>query len=421
MTGEIHTTRRGGLLRDPDFRRLWTADALSQLGSRISVLAVPLLAITTLNASAFEVSLLRTLAMLPYLLLVLQAGAWCDRIRTLPVLIGADLARAVIFGSVPLAATFGVLTIWWLLAAVLVAGLFNVFFDVGYPTYLPRLLKREDVLEGNARLQTNMSVAAVAGPSAAGFLIQAFGGPVAILANALSFLWSGLWLRRIQTPEPRPEPAVRKDLRREIGEGLRLVWRHPVLRALAGGGAMAGIFQSVQMSITVVFLSREVHLSPGSIGLLSTTTLLGALIGSMSARRLGARFGQARTLLSATLLCGVSYLLFPLTGRGAALAFYVVAGLSASFTIMVMNVLSVSFRQLLTPAPLLGRMNATLLFLQYGAIPVGSLLGGVLATTVGLRATLWVGGIGMLGPAAWLLFSPVRTLRDLPEPEGVSA
>lgn len=415
MTGESRTEARGGLLRDPDFRRLWTADALSQLGSRISVLAVPLVAVTTLNASAFEVSLLRTLGMLPYLLFVLQAGAWCDRMRALPVLIAADLGCAVVFGSVPIAAAFGVLTIWWLLAAVTVAGLFSVFFDVSYQTYLPRLLRREDVVEGNAKLQTNLSVAAVAGPGAAGLLIQAFGGPVAILADALSFLWSALWLRRIRVVEPRPAPVAQPHLRREIAEGLRLVAGQPILRAIALSGTMAGIFQSIQMAVSVVFLSREVHLSPGVIGLLSTTTLLGAVLGAMSARRLGARFGPARTLWVSGLLCGVSFLLFPLTGSGIALGFYVAAGFGASFTIIVLNVHSTSFQQQVTPEGLRGRVNATMRFLHFGVIPLGSLLGGGLATTIGLRAALWVSGVGMVGMGLCLVFSPLRRLRDLPD------
>jgi hypothetical protein len=175
-------------------------------------------------------------------------------------------------------------------------GVLTVFFDVAHQSYLPRLLRREDLLEGNARLQANMSVAAVAAPSTAGYLFQLFGGPAAIAANALGYLWSALWLRRIRIPEPKPEPAEKPNLRREIAEGLRLVAGNPILRTLGAYGATVSLFQSVQIAIGVVFLSRALHLSPGSIGLLSSTSLLGAVAGSLSARKIGALIGPARAL-----------------------------------------------------------------------------------------------------------------------------
>jgi MFS family permease len=404
----------GGLLKNEDFRRLWAADALSQLGTRISVLAVPLMATTTLNASAFEVASLRTLQTLAYLVLGLQVGAWCDRLRLRRVLIVADLGRAATFASVPLAAAFGALTIWQLFVVVTVAGVLTVFFDVAHQSYLPRLLPAKDLVEGNARLQTNVSVAAVAGPSAAGGLIQLFGGPVAILANAAGYLWSALLLGRIRKPEPPPERAASPNLRREIGEGLRLVFGHPALRALGLYGTTVSLFQSIHIAISVVFLSREIHLSAGAIGLVSTTMLLGALVGALTARKLGDLLGPPRVLWFSCLLVGFSYLLNPLTGPGWALTFYVVAGFGASAGIIVFNVHSVSFQQAVTPEGLRGRMSATMGFLMLGATPVGSLLGGVLATALGLRATLWVAAIGVLGAAGWLLLSPLRKMRELP-------
>ncbi|WP_246257524.1 MFS transporter [Amycolatopsis anabasis] len=410
----ITEARRGGLLRHRDFRQLWLADALSQFGSRIQVLALPLLAATTLHASALQVSLLRTLETLAYLVIGLQVGAWCDRLRCRPLLLAADLGRTVVLASVPVVAAFGVLTLGQLFAVVATTGVLSVFFDVARPSYLPRLVGREHLLEANARLETNRSMAAVAAPAPAGYLVQVFGGPAAIAVNALSFLWSAWWLRRIRTPDPRPVRAERPRLWREIGEGLRLVFGHPILRAIGLNAAVLSLFQSGQIAINVVFLLREIHLSPGIIGVLSTSTLVGAVLGALCARWIGLRLGQARGLWVSGIVIGLAYLLFPLTGPGWALAWYVVAGLATSFGIIVLSVLAASFQQAVTPERLLGRMNATIRFLLLGPVPLGSLLGGVLAGTLGLRATLWVAGAGVFASAGFLVFSPLRRSRALP-------
>jgi MFS family permease len=404
-----------GLFRHRDFRQLWIADALSQFGDRINLLAVPLLAATLLHASIFDVAMLRTLQMLAYLLIGLQVGAWCDRLRSRPILIIADLARAAVFGSIPIAAAFGVLSLWQLFAVVTVAGTLTVFFEIAHQTYLPRLIDRERLVEGNARLQTNVMVAGVSAPTLSGYLIQGLGGQAAIGANALSFLWSAVWLRRIRKPEHVPERVVHASLRREIADGLRFVSRQPLLRALAGDLALMSLFQSIQISIAVMFLLHEIHLSPGEIGLISTTGLTGALLGAVIARPVGAWLGEARALCLAAVLCGSAYLLFPLTQPGWGLTFYVAAGVVSGFAIVVGNVLQVSFQQAVTPERLRGRVNATLRFVMFGMTPIGSLLGGVLASTLGLRTTLWIAGGGVAAAGAWLVCSPLLTMRVLPE------
>lgn len=412
----------GGLLRNHDFRRLWVGDALSQFGSRVGVLVVPLLAIETLHASAFEVSLLRMLETLAYLLLGLQVGAWCDRLRTLPLLIAADAGRALILLSIPLAAVFGGLRLTHLLAAVFAVGVLSVVFDIAHQTYLPRLVSRDELLEGNTRLQTNLSVAAVAGPTSGGFLFQLTGGPGSLLATAFGFLWSALWLRRIQRPEPVPENN-RRQLRTEIVEGLRVVFGDRLLRAIGIGGAVISLFQSIHLALVVVFLRREIGLSPGGIGLLSTTTLLGALAGAMTARRISTRLGEVRTLRLGYFAFGLVCLLFPLTTPGWGLACYVLAGFGGSYLVIVANVVSVSLQQALTPEHLRGRVNATIKFLLFGTAPIGSLLGGVIATGFGIRAALSVAAAGLCATGAWYLvslrphaLSPSNTTLDGPAP-----
>ncbi|MGW4396185.1 MFS transporter [Amycolatopsis nivea] len=402
-----------GILRSPDFRRLWLADGLSQVGNRIDFLVIPLLATTTLAASVAEVSLLRTLSTLPYLLLGLQVGAWCDRMRNRPVLITADLARAVLIGSVPIAAVFGSLTLGQLYVVVLLAGGFTVFFNVAHQTYLPNLVERGELPDANARLQTNLSVAAIAGPGLGGMIVQFIGGAGAMAVDALTYLWSAAWLRRIRTPDVRPEPAER-NLRREIGEGLRTVLHHPILRAITIHSAVSSLFQSMFMAVSVVFSVRDLHLEPFMIGLVNTVSLTGALLASMVARRLGTRFGAARALYLGGAVYSVSFLPNAFATPGWGLAWYIAGGIASSFGIIVLGVFTVSFQQAVTPHALLGRVSSVSQTVVFGVAPLGSLLGGLIAELTTTRVTLYVCGIGILAASAILIASPLRKMRDLP-------
>ncbi|MBV9730004.1 MAG: MFS transporter, partial [Pseudonocardiales bacterium] len=316
----------GGLLRHRDFRHLCAADAISKVGTGISNLALSLLAVVTLQASTFDVSMLKTLQTVAYLLIGLQVGAWCDRMRCRPVLVVADLGRALALGSIPMAAAFAALTIWQLYIAVFVTGVLTVFFDVAHQSYLPRLVDRDDLIEGNAKLRISMSVAALTAPSLAGYLVQRFTAPVAVLVDALSYLWSAAWLRTIRTREPDPQKPAEQNLRREILEGMRLVFGNPILRAISLNNATTSLCQTAYLAIVVVFLVREVHLSPGMIGLLGSLSLVGALVGSVLTRRLTTKFGAARVLWVTALTNGLVFLCYPLTDSGWRLAFYVVAG-----------------------------------------------------------------------------------------------
>ncbi|HEY0695749.1 MAG TPA: MFS transporter [Kribbella sp.] len=405
------------ILRQPDFRRLWIADLLSQLGGRLGMIAIPLLAILDLNASALQVSLLRTCETAAWLLLGLVAGAWIDRVRCLPVMVWADLGRALLFGSIPAAAAFEVLTLPLLYGVLVLVGLLTVLFDVAHSAYPPRLLAPDQLLSGNAKLAANHSVAAVVGAGAGGFLVQWFTAPLTVALNALSFLWSSLWLHSIRTPEHRPAPPEQRHLRHEISEGLRYVFRHPLLRPITLNAATMMLFQAANNAVMVVFLVREVHLSPSTIGLLSMVGLLGAIAASAFTEHLSRRIGQARALCLAALTNGIGYLLYGLTGPGWRLGWYVAATLLASISIIVAYILQISARQLLCPPDLQGRVSATTSFVTWGAAPIGSLLGGLVATAAGPRFTIWLSGVAILVGAGWLLFSPLRTLRDIPTAE----
>ncbi|WP_427889382.1 MFS transporter [Kribbella sp. GL6] len=402
-----------GILRHPDFRRLWLADLLSQLGSRLTMFAIPLLAVLTLDATTFQVSLLRTCETAAWLLLGLFAGAWVDRVRCLPVLIAADLGRAVLFGSIPVAAAFGVLSLPQLYVVLALAGVLTVLFDVAHSTYPPRLLNADQLLPGNAKLAANHSVAAVIGAGAGGILVQWIGAAVTIGLDALSFVWSAIWLRSIRTPEPAPVKPERPHLRREIREGLRYVFKHPLLRPIALNQTTTMLFQSANGAVMVVFLVRQLHLRPSTIGILSMLGLLGAIVASVVTERISTWLGDARALLLSTTGIGVAFVLQALTNRGWQLAWYVLATLLAGFSIIVAYILAASTRQRVCPPDLQGRVSATMSFVSWGATPLGSLLGGLLGTTLGLRPTLYTAGFATLAGTSFLYFSPLRTQKNL--------
>jgi MFS family permease len=410
-------SKRGLILGHPDFRRLWLGETVSEFGTQISVLAMPLTAVATLHASTFQVALLTALQTAAFLLIGLPAGAWVDRMRRRPVLIGADIVRALLLASVPVAAVLHVLTLGQLYLVVFVTGLATVFFDVAYQSYLPLLVGREHLIEGNGRLEASHSVARTGGPTIAGYLVQAVTAPVALLADATSFLWSAAWIGRIRHREPVPARAARPALRQEIGAGLRVVLDHPVLRAIASYGATVVLFMSLERAIEVVFLLRTLRLSASGIGVLYSLSSIGSVLGAFAAAPLTRRVGQARMILLSALGANASMLLIPLSGRGAGLAFYAVGSGAASFCIVVSNIVSVSFRQALIPDHLLGRVNATMRFLLWGTLPVGGLIGGALGTAIGLRATLWVAAVGGVLSVLWLVASPLRRGRDLPVPD----
>lgn len=406
--------RRGGLVWHRDFRLLWAGDTISQLGSQVSVLALPLVAVLYLNVTTFQVGVLTALESVAFLLIGLPAGAWCDRVRRRPVMIAGDLARTALLASIPIAAGFGVLTIGQLFGVALLQGAATVFFDVSYQSYLPSLVARDELVEGNAKLQASQSVAQVAGPTVGGFLVQLFTAPFAVVADAVSFLVSAGCVGAIQAPEPAPERPEQSNLRTEIGEGMRFVLRHPILRMIAGCTGTFNLFSSAFAAVIIVFFVRTLHLSAGTIGVLFSAGSIGGILGALTASAVARRVGQARAIWLSVAATTPFGLLVPLTRPGAGLALFAIGWFAVSYGVVVYNVAQVSFRQALCPPRLLGRMNATMRFLVWGTMPVGGLLGGALGTWIGLRPTLWVTAVGSVLAVGWVLASPLRGMRDLP-------
>lgn len=406
---------RGVLWRHPDFLKLWAGQSVSLMGTAVTMLALPTAAILGLHAGAFDVGLLAAVQRLPFPLLALFAGVWVDRVRRRPLMIAADVGRALVVVSVPLAAFSGHLTLAQLYVVAALLGTLSVVFDVGYLAYLPSLVDQSQLMEGNTKLQLSYSMSGLAGPSVAGVLIQAFGAARSMLADAASYLASVVALLSIRRHEENPRGEARSDMRAELREGLRLVFRHEILRSqllLLTAGSM-GFYLALPMLL--IFMYSDLHLSPLAVGLLSALEGVGQIGGALSAARWVRLLGLGHVIAGMQALASVTIAALPL-----ALVLPPVPTLAVVLTVLgvssvVHDVNQVSLRQGLTPAHLQGRMNATFRAFFWGAWPVASLLGGLLGSTWGHAQTLMLGGgLAMLASLA-IVGTPLWRIREHPK------
>ena len=414
---------RGGLWRHADFLKLWSAETISQFGSQITGLALPLVAIITLDVSAFQVSALYVIEFAPFLLISLPAGVWVDRLPRRPILILGDLGRAALLATIPIAYALDALTIWQLYAVGFFVGICTVFFDVAYQSYLPSLVDRTALVEGNSKLEISRSAAQLSGPAAAGVLVQALKAPYAILLDALSFLASGLFVLGIRKREEKvPTRAERKEsktsMRAELREGLGWVLGNPYLRTISMSTATFNFFGSMMQAILAVYLVRSLGMSPFLIGVIFAVGNLGYLAGALLTNRISRRIGVGPAIVAGG-MAGIAQLLIPLAPQDAhaAVPWLVASGLIVGFGVVLYNVTQVSMRQAITPERLQGRMNSSIRFIVWGVMPLGLLAGGALATSFDLRTAIWVGAIG--NSLSWLplVIGPVKSLREVPEIE----
>lgn len=402
----------------PDFLKLWSGQSISLLGSQITEVALPLAAVLLLDANAAQMGILGTARWLPFLLFTLWVGAWADRVRRLPLLIGVDAGRAVAMGAIAALALAGWLDFTTLVVLVFLFGTMTVVFDVAYYSFVPCVVPQEQLVNANSRLQASTSLAQVGGPGIGGLLVQALTAPYALLVDAISFVVSTLSLLWIRTEEPKPEPdpAERGSLAR-IREGLSITYRNAFLRAFAGVAGFYNLFEQWILTLFVLYAVRELGMSAGSIGLVISAAAAGALVGSVAAVPAGRWLGVGRSILLAVVLECAAMLVVPFTPAESlvtlpvlALAFALNGVGTASSSVM-----AITIRQLVTPERLLGRMNASYRFVSYGAIPLGALLGGVVGQTIGLREGLIVGCVALLTTVVWIVLSPLPRLRDLGE------
>ncbi len=398
-----------GLWRHRDFLKLWTGQSVSAFGTQVTQLALPLAAALTLHAGAFDMGLLTAASMAAFIFLSLPAGVWTDRRRRLKrVALAADLGRGLLLATVPVAAIAGRLTLLQLVLVALATGCLDVFFRLSYWSYIPRLVARQHLTEANSRLMTSESLARLAGPGAAGVLVQALTAPIAIAVDAVSYFISAVAFLAIRTPESDFERPLRQSALREIREGFTVV-RDPVQRAILGSATTLNFFGLGMTAIQVLFAIRDLRLSPVLLGSAISLASAGALLGALAAPWAARRFGQDRAIVLSALLFPVSLALMPLAAGPPLLAALMLA--TAEFVggvgVMVFDVNSAALRQKITAPHLMGRTSAVMQFVTQSAKPLGSLLGGLLGQQIGLRPTLWVMAIGGLAILPWVLSSPL--------------
>jgi MFS family permease len=407
------------LRRQPEFLKLWAGQTISVFGDQVTILALPLAAVLTLHASAFEMGLLTSLSWLPHLLLSLHAGLWIDRRgRRRQTMIVADLARAAVLATVPLAWAFGALSMPQLYAVAFAVGALSVFFDLSWSTLFVAIVPRRDFVEANSKLFQSRALSFVAGPSIAGFLVQVLRAPLAVLADALSFLGSAAFLSRISAVEPEPEPQDPSLTQRQrLSAGLSFIFRNAMFRASLLSFATINFFNLMFFALFVLYATRELHVRPGLLGVLLGAGAVGGLLGAVIAPRLSRRLGVGRSLMLGTVLFPLPLALVPAaTGpRPVVLAMLFAAEFLSGLGVMILDVNGNSLNAALIPDRLRARVSGAHRVINYGVRPVGSLLAGLLASWIGLRATLWVSSLGAVLGVLWLLPSPIPALRELPE------
>ena len=411
---------RGKLWRHPDFLKLWAGESVSVFGSQVTVLAVPTVAILILHAGPFQVGILSALEFLAFPTLGLVAGVYADRLRRRPIMIICDIGRALALGSIPVAFVLNLLTLEQLYFVALLTGIFTVFFDVSYQSYLPALVDRPNLIEGNTKLEITRSTAQVAGPAVAGFLIQLIGGARAVAVDALSFFLSALALASITKPEPEPRPSTASGASGfipEMREGIDVVFRNPILWRIAACTATTNLGSNMVFgAVFLVFAYRQLHLSAAVVGVVFALGSVGALAGAFLAGRVARTLGIGPTLGVTIIVGGLALLATPLALVGAPALVLATTGFIEGLTIPVYNISQVSLRQAITPDRVQGRMNATMRTIVWGTIPLGAFIGGILGTSIGLVQTIVLGGILSTLAASWIFLGPVIRLREQPAP-----
>jgi predicted MFS family arabinose efflux permease len=407
-------TTTASLWRHRDFRQLWAAETVSQFGTQITLVALPVVAVSLLDATAFEMGVLTALETAAFLVIGLPAGAWVDRWRRKRVLVVNDLVRAVALATLPLAWVLDVLSLPQLFVIAAVTGTATVFFDVAYQSYLPALVTPDQIVDGNAKLETSRAVAQVAGPGLTGVLLRVAGAPLLVAADAVSFVLSALFIGRIRQVDTVPDRATRRSLRVEIAEGLGFVVRHPLLRRIVACTGTSNLFSSMGNALLVLFALRELGLSASTLGFVFSAGAVGGLVGAVSGARFARWVGEGRAIPVSALIIVPFLALMPLAALGVPALLLVISWFGFSWAVVVYNITQVSFRQRLCPPQLLGRMNASVRFIVFGTMPLGSLLGGALGTWIGIVPTLWITVAGSALAALWVVASPLIGMRDLP-------
>jgi predicted MFS family arabinose efflux permease len=411
--------RRSGLWRNSDFVHLWGAATVSNFGSVVSGTTLPFAAILLLHASPAAISGLLIAELLPAFLFGLLAGAWVDRVRRGPIMIGADLARAMVLLTIPLAAIAGSFNLAHIYLVTALVSALSVFFDVAYQSYLPSVVRNDVLIEANSKISGAASVAEAAGFSSAGWLIQLLSAPLAIVVDALTFLASAGLIARMPSPETRPQRPPDGEsaasIRDDVLEGLGAVWHQPILRGLVAAGMGQNLAYGFIGTVYLLYVNQEVGFSPGILGLIFAVGGISSLLGAMIAGRLN-RFGIGAVMVGSLVLAAFGEALTPLATVADAVGIVLLVGqqLLGDAALTVFEINQVSLRQAIAPPRALGRVNASVRVTEFGALLAGTVGGGCLGETIGLRGALWLGVAASLLAALALALSPAREVKRIP-------
>jgi len=409
---------RGSLWSHRDFLKFWAGDTVTQFTGQITDLALPTVAILTIQVTAFQLGVINALGFIAFPTLGLLVGVWMDRIRRKRVMIAVNLIEVATLATVPAAYLLGILGLYQLYAVSLVMGTCTLFFDVAYQSYLPSLVDKDDVVEGNQKLQVSASAAQVIGPSVASVMMQLIGAALSITADAFGTLIAALTLILIRKPESKPQnntPDGERHFFAEMKEGIEAIARNAFLWTQAGCTGTYNLGSNIFSVALLLYAYRILGISKGVIGIIFSIGAVGFLVGALISSSLTQRLGLGRTIALAS-ACGFGLLLAPVARGSLAVLVMGAAFFIAGLGTPIYNINQVSLRQVITPNRLQGRMNATMRTIVWGTIPVGSLLGGIFSTSLGIIPTLTVGGLIAGGSFLWIALGPTFHLVKQPKP-----
>ncbi len=406
--------QRQSLFRDSDFMKFWVGQSISVFGAQFSPLAIGTIAVLTLKASPIQLGVLAFLNTIPFLTLGLLAGVWADRHRRRRIMIVADLGRSLTLFTIPVAALFYAVTMNLLYLVTLLAGTLTVFFEIAYQSYLPRLVPKSLLVEANSRLEATRSTSQAAGPTAAGFAIAVISAPLAVLGDTLGYLASSLSLLLIRKSEEVEGSGPKRSTWHDIREGLSVVFGDKRLRAIAGSTATFNFFGNAYGAIQLKYYYENLQMTVPLVGLAFGIGSIGGVLGALVANRVSKALGAGRTIIVSAALGGLAMVSLYFATPSNAFLVATAASFVTIFFVVLYNIPQVSFRQALVPIEIQGRMNATMRTIVWGVIPLGGLMGGIIAEFIGVHLTFGLmAAFGTL-PFLWVLFSPVRGVKEIP-------